>query len=156
MNMKKPIAAGTVVCLAFFVGLFLVLSSQAKGSASDTVSAITQLENESVKADLANDTSWAKTNLADNFISGSSFGEWETKAAQLKDAEDLTKNKINSESTSNLKVKAYGDSAIARYSETYDSLYHGEHRARTVICTDSWAKQAGAWKEVASHCSQTK
>lgn len=154
--MKKATAMGALVFLTIFVGLFLVLGSQVKGDSSDTVAAITQLENDSVKADLANDVSWSKQNLADSFIGGSSFGEWQTKAEALKDAEDTAHNKTNSETMSNLKVSAYGNTAIARYTSAYDSLYHGEHRARTVICTDSWIKQGGAWKEVASHCSQAK
>lgn len=115
-----------------------------------------KMKNDSVKADLANDVSWQKQNLAESFIGGSSFGEWQTKAEMLKDTEDTAHNKTNSETMSNLKVTAYGNTAIARYTETYDSLYHGEHRARTVICTDSWIARGGAWKEVASHCSQAK
>lgn len=154
--MKKTTAVGALVFLTFFVGLLLALGSQVKGDSSDTVAAITQLENDSVKADLANDVSWSKQNLASDFIGGSSFGEWQTKAELLKDAEDTAKNKTNSETMSNLKVSAYGNTAVARYTETYDSLYHGEHRARSVICTDSWIKQGGAWKQVASHCSQAK
>lgn len=154
--MKKATAVGALVFLTIFVGLFLVLGSQVKGDSSDTVAAITQLENDSVKADLANDVSWSKQNLADSFIGGSSFGEWQTKAEALKDAEDTVHNKTNSETMSNLKVSAYGNTAIARYTSTYDSLYHDEHRARAVICTDSWIKQGGAWKEVAGHCSQAK
>ena len=152
--MRKTTAVGVVVSLAFFATLSLLLSAQLKGDSSDTVAAITQLENDSVKADLANDVSWAKTNLSDNFIGGTSFGNWETKAQTLKDAEDTTKNKMNSETMSNLKVSAYGSTAIARYTSAYDSMRHGEHQARTVICTDSWIKMGGAWKQVASHCSQ--
>ena len=154
--MKKTTAVVALVFLTFFVGLLLAPGSQVKGDSSDAVAAITQLENDSVKADLANDVSWTKQNLADSFIGGSSFGVWETKAESVKDGEDTAHNKTNSETTNNLKVSAYGNTAIARYSETYDSLYHGDHRARTVICTDSWIKQGAAWKEVASHCSQAK
>jgi hypothetical protein len=61
-----------------------------------------------------------------------------------------------SESMSDLKVTAYPGAAIARYKETYDRLYHGTHRARTIICTDTWINESGAWKQAASHCSQTK
>jgi hypothetical protein len=142
--------------MALFASLFFVVSDQAARGASDAVAAITQLENESVKADLANDSSWVKNNLADDYIGGDSFGAWETKSETIKDAEDTSKNKTTSESMSDLKVTAYTGAALARYKETYDRLYHGVHRARTIICTDTWIDEGGAWKQAASHCSQTK
>jgi Domain of unknown function (DUF4440) len=151
---KKSIAIGVVFSLTVLVGLFLVMNSQVKGDNSDAVAAVTQLENDSVKADLASDASWTKSNVADNFIGGSSFGEWQTKAQALKDIEDTAKNKTNTETMSDLKVTAYGKTAVARYTSTYDSMYHGEHRARSVICSDTWLTMGGAWKEVSSHCSQ--
>jgi hypothetical protein len=55
-----------------------------------------------------------------------------------------------------LKVSAYGNTAIARYTLAYDDIHNGEHRARTVLCTDTWVKQGSAWQQVAAHCSQTK
>ena len=71
----------------------------------------------------------------------------------LKDAESPA-NKTNSMTMSDLKVQGYGNVGIARYSMTYDDLHNGEHRARTIICTDTWMKQSVAWKSLASHCSQ--
>jgi Domain of unknown function (DUF4440) len=94
--------------------------------------------------------------LAEDYVGGDSFGTWETKSETVKDAEDTAKNKTSSESMSDLKVTAYRGAAIARYKETYDRLYQGEHRARTIICTHTWIDQGGAWKQAASHCSQTK
>lgn len=142
--------------MALVTSLLLVLSNPPARGASDTVAAITQLEKESVKADLANDSSWVKKNLAQDFVGGDSFGGWATKAETVKDAEDTAKNKTSSASMSDLKVTAYRGAAIARYKETYDRMYHGEHRARSIICTDTWIDQSGAWKQAASHCSQTK
>ena len=154
--MKKMTAVGVLVSIALFASLFFLMSNQAARGASDTVAAITQLENESVKADLSTDSSWVKKNLADDYIGGDSFGAWETRSETIKDAEDTSKNKTTSESMSDLKVTAYPGAAIARYKETYDRLYHGTHRARTIICTDTWIDESGAWKQAASHCSQTK
>lgn len=153
--MKKTTIVGVLVGMVLVTGLYLVLSSSAARGASDTVAAITQLENEGVKADLANDPSWTKQNLAEDFVGGDSFGAWETRSETIKDAEDTAKNKTTSETTSDLKVTAYRGAAIARYKETYDRLYHGEHRARSIICTDTWIDQGGTWKQAGSHCSQT-
>jgi len=127
-----------------------------KSGSSDDVATITRLEQEGVKADLANDTSWAKKYQADDYVAGTSFGEWETKQSQLKDAEDTANNKTNKAEISDLKVNVYGNTAIARFTNTYDDMHHGEHRSRKVICTDTWVKQGGGWKQVANHCSQAK
>src|ERR1017187_5301409 len=48
--LKKMTAVGVLVCIALFASLFFLMSNQAARGASDTVAAITQLENESVKA----------------------------------------------------------------------------------------------------------
>jgi Domain of unknown function (DUF4440) len=115
MSMKiTAFAASCLLCVA----IVPLLNSQ-QVSDSDTVAAITKLENEGVKADLAHDTSWAKESLADDYVAGTSFGEWETKASQLKDAENPG-NKTNSASLSDMKVNVYGNTAIARYVDTYD------------------------------------
>jgi ketosteroid isomerase-like protein len=125
-------------------------------NSSDGVAAVTKLENDQVKAALANDVSFIKTNLADDLVEGTSFGEWLTKASLVADAGDPAKNKTNSMTISDLKVSAHGNVAIARYLNTYDDVYHGQHRSRSVICTDTWANEDGAWKLVANHCSQKK
>ena|SRR5438270_13790680 len=151
----KRINAIAVAISVFFPGVFPSLNGQTKGTASDAVAAITRLENEGVKASLGNPREFVEKNVADDFVGGTSFGKWETKADQLKDA-DNPANKTTSMSIRDLKVRAYGNTGIARYTMAYDDVHNGEHRARTVLCTDTWLKQDGAWKQLASHCSQTK
>lgn len=151
MNLK--FAAVLVICVAC-AALVPILNGKT-GASGDVAAAIEQMEKDGVKADLARDTSWVKKNVADNFISGTSFGDWETKESMLKDAAD-TNNKTNSAELNDMKVTVYGDTAIARYVDTYDDMYKGEHRSRKVICTDTWVKHGGTWKEVAGHCSQAK
>ena len=152
MRTKIPIvvATGLICCAA----LLPVLSSQM--NSSDAVAAVTKLENDQTKAALANDVSYIKTNFADDAIQGTSFGEWLTKASLVADAADPGKNKTNSMTVTDLKVTAHGNVAIARYLNTYDDVYHGTHRSRSVICTDTWANEGGAWKLLANHCSQKK
>jgi hypothetical protein len=131
-----------------------VAHSQQQRSASDAVVAeITRLENASVKADLANDSSFLKDYSADDYVAGSSWGNWETKASILKDMSAPKANKANKEEMSDLKIRTYGNTAIATYNESYDSLYHGTARTRTTMCTDTWVKE-DAWKLVAGHCSE--
>ena len=118
------------------------------------VATITQMENSSVKADMAGDSSFVEKNYAENFTGGSSWGNWETKQSILADMKDSKNNKINSEAISELSVRVYGGTAIATYKSTYDSLYHGDRRARTILSTDTFARQSGSWKLVASHSSE--
>ena len=144
-------------CLAATIGI-PTLSAQAAGGDAGTVAAITKLEQDSVKASLAGGVAtkqFTERNVADDFIGGTSFGKWETKADLIKDSENPA-NKTKSMTIHDLKVSAYGSAAVARYRLAYDDMYRGEHRARTVLCTDTWAKQGADWKQVASHCSQAK
>lgn len=129
---------------------------QASGSATDAaaVATITQMENASVKADMAGDSAFVEKNYAENFTGGSSWGNWETKQSILADMKDSKNNKTNSEAISEISVRVYGDTAIATYKSTYDSLYHGDRRARTILSTDTFVRQNGSWKQVASHSSE--
>ena len=153
MRLTKSTLVNLAVVLA--VASFTATAlGQKSATGGDAVAAITQLENDSVKADMAGDSSFIEKNYAENFTGGSSWGNWETKQAILADLKDSKNNKTNSESISDLNVRVYGNTAIATYKSTYDSLYHGEHRARTILSTDTFVLQNGSWKEVASHSSE--
>ena len=132
-----------------------VVSSQGqKASDSDAVAAITKLENEGIKAALANDSSFFEKTLASDYTGGTSRGTWDTRASMLADMKDTKNNKTNSQTLSNLKVRIHGDLAIATYSSTYDAMISGQHYARTVLCTDVLQQQNGGWMLMANHCSQ--
>ncbi len=122
-------------------------------AAADPVAAITQMENDNVKADLAGDSSFVSKNYANNFTGGTSWGNWESKQSILADLND-GKTKTNSEQISELNVRVYGSTAVATYKSTYDMTYKGEHRARTILSTDTFVMQDGTWKLVASHSSE--
>lgn len=148
----------TLVALALAVTMFTALALAKKNGVpptdTDAVATITQMENASVKADMAGDSSYVEKNYADSFSGGSSWGNWETKQSILADMKDSKNNKTNSEEISDIKVQIYGNTAIATYKSTYDSTYHGEHRARTILSTDTFVRQGGSWKQVASHSSE--
>ena len=130
--------------------------AQTNSSATDpaAIATITQMENAAVKADMAGDSSFVEKNYTENFTGGSSWGNWETKQSILADMKDTKNNKTDSEAISELSVRVYGDTAIATYKSTYDSLYHGDRRARTILSTDTFVRQNGSWKLVASHSSE--
>jgi hypothetical protein len=53
-------------------------------------------------------------------------------------------------------VRVYGDTAVATYKDTYDLVIKGEHRAHSIIVTDTFVKMGSEWKQVASHGSESK
>lgn len=145
-----------VLALPAILAVF-ALSIPLARAAEDDAATVKRLEEEGIKADLSgNPSAYIKKYLADDMTAGTSFGEWETKSGMLKDAADPANNKVNSEDVSDLKVRVYGNTAIATYRSTYDIVVRGEHRARTVISTDTWVKGKDGWKLVAAHASEAK
>lgn len=142
-----------LIVLAAFAAAVTMAQTTAK---SDAAAMITKLENDGVKADLANDKAFYEKVLADDWSGGDSGGIWFTKADILKMASDPAHNKTNSEKIFDLKVRVYGDTAVATYKDTYDAMMNGEHLAKTVIGTDTFVKIGGQWKQVASHASEAK
>ncbi len=143
------------LCLSLAAAALLLSSTLLRNAlaAGDATAEVTAIENASVKADMASDKTFYEKALATDWTMGDSSGKWYTKAAILKLMDDPKNNKFNSEKLSDLKVRTYGDTAIATYKDTYDAIVEGKHRMRTVISTDTFVKQGGTWKEVASHSS---
>jgi hypothetical protein len=127
-----------------------------KADTKSVEATITKLETDSRKADMAGETgSWMKSHNTENYTMGTSWGAWEDNAELQKDAADTAKNKTTKRDISDIKVNVYGNNtAIARYKESYDMMIKGEHRARTILTTDTWVKEKGVWKLAASHSSQ--
>ena len=152
--MKKSFVAFSLALTAVASMAALAFAQSTTPSDSETVAAITQMENDAVKADLAADASFYEKYLAEDWTGGTSRGTWDSKQSIASDMKDSKNNKTNSESISDLKVRVHGDVAIATYKSTYDSLIKGQHYARTVLSTDTFLRENGAWKQLAGHSSQ--
>jgi len=148
------IKTGTFLAIIALVVVAPVYAAKAQTNA-DIVAAITKIENDAVKADLAGDKSWSEKYLADDFTSCDSSGKWYNKAEVVKMMADTKNNNYKSEKMSDLKVRVYGTTAIATYTDTYEGVVAGEHRVRTILSTDVFVKIGADWKEVSSH-STTK
>src|SRR5205085_9768414 len=122
--------------LVVFATLSPLALAKKQPANDNAVAAITQLENDAVKADLSGDSSFFQQNYADNWTGGFSGGTWNSKESMLADMKDSANNKMSSEAISDLKVRVYGDTAIATYTDTYDAMIRGERRAKTVLSTD--------------------
>jgi hypothetical protein len=154
MNAKNSVLWISLFVTALFAGL-RVTRAQA-GVEADAVTAISNLENDAVKADLAGDPAFYQKVLAEDWTRGDSDGTLYTKAELLNLMANTKNITTNSEKLSELKVRVYGNTAVATYKDTYDILIKGEHRAHTIIATDTFVNMGGEWKQVASHGSEAK
>jgi len=155
MAMTKT-AVAVLTCAVSLGAVLLFGEGGNKSDDSDAAAEITGLEHAAVKADLATDRSFYEGHLAENWSGGTSYGDWETKASLLRDMSDRRNHRMESESISDVKVRVYGDAAVATYKQGYHLFDHGRRHARTVITTDTWVRQNGAWQKVASHSSQAR
>jgi hypothetical protein len=149
MNRKITAAMVAVGCLA----IAITLVAQPSGDASSKVE---QLERDMRKAQMNSDVDWYQQHMADGYVEGHSWGDWATKNEAIKQAQDkgikFTKGEI-----SDIKVATFGpNTAVAHYKFAYDATFNGTHRARTVICSDTWINESGAWKLASNHCSHVE
>ena len=154
MSAKNSALWISLLGIALFEGL-RVTRGQTMAQ-TDIVTAISNLENDAVKADLAGDADFYQKVLAEDWTRGDSDGTYYTKAGLLKLMADTKDIKTNSEKLSELKVRVYGSTAVAIYRDTYNIQIKGEHRAHTIIATDTFVKMGSEWKQVASHGSEAK
>jgi hypothetical protein len=119
----------------------------------DPIAWIIQYENDAAAADLAGDVSFYQKNLTDDWSDGMSNGHFQTKRELISDLTDKAHNITFHEALANMKVRVYGDTAVATYTETYDALTSGKRVARTIITTDTFVKVGGQWKLAAAHSS---
>ncbi|HEY4049146.1 MAG TPA: nuclear transport factor 2 family protein [Acidobacteriaceae bacterium] len=139
--------------IALFAGLSV---AQAQTATNADVTAVSNLEKDAVKADLAGDQGFYQRVLAEDWTRGDSDGTYFTKATLLNLMADNNSIKTSSEEISELKVRVYGNTAIATYKDTYDLLIKGQRRAHSIIVTDTFIRMGGEWKQIASHGSETK
>ena len=154
MNAKYRVLWISLFVIALLAGLSVTQAQT--GAKADVVTAISNLENDGVKADLAGDPAFYQKVLAEDWTRGDSDGTYYTKAELLKLMADTKNIKTNSEKLSELKVRVYGSTAVAIYRDTYDLMIKGEHRDHTIIATDTFVKMGGEWKQVVSHGSAVK
>jgi len=143
----------TVVVAVVALFCCLAISTLTAQSDTDTAQQVKQLQQGAINAQMKDDVSWAQQHLADGYVQGNSWGAWQTKDEVIKDYQNKT-TKWKSGKISDLQVATYGPStAVSRYKFTYDADFNGTHRARSVLCSDTWVNDSGTWKSAATHCS---
>jgi uncharacterized protein DUF4440 len=154
MKAKNPVSWISVCIIALLAGPSVTPAQT--GAEADAATVISDLENDAVKADLSGDPAFYQKVLAEDWTRGDSDGTYYTKAQLLNLMADTKNIKTNSEKLTELKVRVYGNTAVATYKDTYDILIMGQHRAHTIIATDTFVKMGDEWKQVASHGAEVK
>ena len=88
--------------------------------------------------------------VADDWIGTSWNGQTQTKA-QIVEELKTGVYKAPSVNVDNIKVRVFGDVAIATLSQTEKSQYKGKDSSGRYLYTDVWVKRNGKWQVVASH-----
>ncbi len=122
MNAKYRVLWISLFVIALFAGLSVTKAQTGAKADADVITAISNLENDAVKANLAGDPAFYQKVLAEDWTRGDSDGTYYTKAELLKLMADTKNFKTNSEKLSELKVRVYGNTAVATYKDTYDIL----------------------------------
>ena len=101
MTKTTAIAGISLLCC---LTLSIFVHAQAGG---DVAQQIKQLQQDSRNAQMKNDVSWAQQHLADGFMAGNSWGDWETRDDFIKDLQNKT-NKWKSGDISEVHVATFG------------------------------------------------
>src|ERR1700704_1337117 len=154
MAMRITFTGGTLVAGIVALAMFVISAGPANSEPKDDpIAWITQYENDAAAADLAGDISFYEKNLTDDWSDGMRNGHFQTKKELISDLTDKAHNITFHETLANMKVRVYGDTAVANYTETYDALTSGKRVAKTIITTDTFVKVGGRWKLAAAHSS---
>jgi ketosteroid isomerase-like protein len=121
---------------------------------SDKVAQIIEgLERDWAKAIVARDAPAVERLLADDFA-GTSQEVLYSKADAIGDVRgDTTYEALD---LTNIKVRVYGDTAIATMDQTEKGKHAGEPFSGHYLYTNVWVKRNGQWRAVSSHGSRGK
>jgi hypothetical protein len=128
MTMPITFSGGTLI--AGIVALTMTVISAGPANSEpkdDPIPWIIQYENDAAAADLAGDVSFYQKNLTDDWSDGMSNGQFQTKKQLISDLTDKVHNITFHETLANMKVRVYGDTAVAK-------LYGNIRRTRYITC----------------------
>src|ERR1700739_4601400 len=103
-NLKMTTRGTALVVIVALICVALSIILHAQG---DTGQQIKELQQQSRDAQMKNDASWAQQHLADGFVAGNSWGDWEAKDDFIKDLQNRN-NKWKSANVRESKVATFG------------------------------------------------
>ena len=112
--------------------------------------AITKLERDWAAASVKADMAATDRIVADDWIGTSWDGQIQPKA-QIVDELKTGTYKPSSMNVDNIKVRVFGDVAVATLTQTEKSQYKGKDSSGRYLYTDVWVKRNGNWQVISSH-----
>jgi ketosteroid isomerase-like protein len=149
--MKNIAIAVSVAVLVFAVAVWAQIPAQTETGSVEQE--LIKLEKELADAWVKRDVAFFDRVIADDFTWTAPYGIVSTKAqslATLKSGEDVVTSWVVDE----MKVRVYGDAAVATGRSTIKETYKGENVSGQYRWTDTWVKRAGRWQCVAGHSSE--
>jgi hypothetical protein len=130
--------------------------TQKKGTVQDkaTAQALLDLENKWVDALMKSDAAALDSIFADTYVDADEHGHRSDKDGLLS---VVKSGELKSESIklSDMRVQLYGDAAIVTGSAAQAGSFKGQPFSGSIIFTDTFIRQNGIWRAVASHRSGT-
>jgi len=145
----------TLLLLAVAVLIPAQAQKSAVNESSTTTQTLLKLEHKWVDALAMADTITLDSIFADTYVDTDEASHRSDKQgvlAVLKSGQ----LKIESITLSNMKVYDYGDAAVVTGSSAQKGSFEGQSLAASVIFTDTFIRQNGKWKAVASHRSSAE
>lgn|SRR4029450_5288675 len=120
----------------------------ARAAGQDTEAALMKMERDAAAALTKRDVAGFASIMADDAVFTGPDGAFQTKAQLIADvkAGELV---IESTNMSDLKVRVFGDSAVATYATTDKGKYKGRDISGRYRWTDTFVRRGGKWQIVA-------
>jgi len=139
--MQKRSACITIACLA-------VCSCTQQRDTRDAERYIIESEHQWAESVATGDSSVVERILADDFIGVDPKGRSYAKAKMISDTHDAPKYFVSNHANE-VKVRFYGDTAVAQGDETWERR-SGEPLRGRFVWTDTWVRRNGKWQIVAA------
>jgi len=149
---SKTRTLALVVCTALCLSSSAI--AQGKKSAGGAEDQIKALLNQSRQAVLKGDTSYLEKNAAEDYSRVGPDGKRVSKSDWI-NAIKSGDVKMESVETSDVKVRIYGNSAVATYAADVKGTNKGQDISGHNQITRVFVKRAGKWQEVAFHSTRT-
>jgi ketosteroid isomerase-like protein len=148
---SKTTTLALVVCTALCLSSSAI--AQGKKSAGGAEDQIKALLNQSRQAVLKGDTSYLEKNAAEDYSRVGPDGKRVSKSDWI-NAIKSGDVKMESVETSDVKVRVYGNAAVATYAADVKGSNKGQDISGHNQITRVFVKQAGKWQEVAFHSTR--
>jgi hypothetical protein len=134
--------------LAFFIGLAVVVlcSCARKYNEKEAERYIVESERQWAESVATGDSTVLERIFADDFVGVDPKGPFYDKAKMIADTREAPKYFVSNRAN-DIKVRFYGDTAVAQGSETWER--RSVERGR-FVWTDTWVRRDGKWQMVAA------